>query len=147
MSTVIKPLTGMHAERSQVYTAHLQNSLLPELEMTRHNLMIMENDISEYENLRGKIEELEKLDGNSIETLTEMGAGIWVEAKIPDTNVITLDLGYDLHMDMNLKEAKEYVIKKVEILKRKRDNFSKKEEFLVWQIGQFHGALSQPDAR
>lgn len=70
--------------------------------------------------------------------MNEMGAGVWVHTtmyvvnlqrmlgrevanhvhKRPDITVITLDLGLDLHLDMPLADAKEYVKKKLEILKK-----------------------------
>ncbi|WRT68706.1 uncharacterized protein IL334_005686 [Kwoniella shivajii] len=131
----------LQTDTNQIYTAHLQTSILPELESTRHLLLKIENDIAEYEDLRKKIDELEKVD--NVETLTELGAGVWVEAVISDTKIITLDLGLNLHLDMSLAEARRYTMKKTDILKMKRDTFSKKEEFLVWQVGQFHGAITE----
>ncbi|WWC90398.1 prefoldin, alpha subunit [Kwoniella dendrophila CBS 6074] len=131
-------------QRQQMFSAHLQNQLLPELEGIRQALGKVEFDISEYEDLQNKLDQLAKLDKNeSIESLIELGAGVWVESRIFDTQNITLDLGFDIHMDMTLGEAKEYVEKKMTVLKKKRDNLSQKEEFLVWEVGQFHGALSQ----
>ncbi|WWC63665.1 uncharacterized protein I303_106270 [Kwoniella dejecticola CBS 10117] len=143
MTTTPASLTSAHTERAPIYCAHLQTSLLPELVTTRRALAGVESDISEYENLSVKIDELEKVKGKSIETLTEMGAGVWIEATIPDSSYITLDLGYDIHLDLSLTEAREYIVRKIEVLKKKGDNLSKKEEFLVWQVGQFQGALSQ----
>ncbi|WVQ80016.1 hypothetical protein IAT38_002117 [Cryptococcus sp. DSM 104549] len=142
MAAVSSPSTSNTAQ-AQVYASHLQNSLLPELEATRHSLAQVEFDISEYEALRGKLVDLGKEQGKSIETTSELGAGVWVHTKIPDTSAITLDLGLDLHLDMPVADAQEYTKKKVEVLKKKRDVLSQKEEHLVWQIGQFHGAMAQ----
>ncbi|WVW85289.1 hypothetical protein I302_107327 [Kwoniella bestiolae CBS 10118] len=143
MSSISAPSAQDHLERFQVYSAHLQTSLLPDLEVTRQALVKVEHDISEYEDLQSRIDELDKVKDKEIETLSELGAGVWVETRIMDTQNITLDLGFDLHMDMTLSEARGYMIKKLEVLKKKRDSLSQKEEFLVWQIAQFHGALSQ----
>ncbi|WVR09337.1 hypothetical protein IAU60_006403 [Kwoniella sp. DSM 27419] len=136
--------TGSVQDRAAVYTAHLRDTLLPQLEISRQGLMVVEHDISEYEILRGKLNELQASD-SSIETLTELGAGVWVEARV-NPKMVTLDLGFDLHLDMVPSEAKEYTNKKLEILKMKRDTLSQKEEHLVWQIGQFQGAMNSVDA-
>ncbi|WVQ68571.1 prefoldin, alpha subunit [Kwoniella botswanensis] len=143
MSSLFTATAPTQPERAQIYSAHLQSTLLPELDVTRHALISVEHDISEYDNLLNKLDQLEEADERGIETLSELGAGVWVETRISDTKTVTLDLGLDLHMDMSLAEAREYVIKKIDVLKKKRDSLSKKEEFLVWQVGQFHGALSQ----
>nr|XP_031863863.1 uncharacterized protein CI109_000506 [Kwoniella shandongensis]KAA5530935.1 hypothetical protein CI109_000506 [Kwoniella shandongensis] len=124
------------SSRAQVYSAHLRNSLLPELEITRQKLAQVEFDISEYETLREKLSELGKQDGKGLDTLTELGAGVWVEAEVPDTSVVTLDIGLGLHLDMSTADAQEYTKKKMEQLKRARDKLSEKEEHLVWQVGQ-----------
>ncbi|WWC93269.1 prefoldin, alpha subunit [Kwoniella sp. B9012] len=143
MSSLFTATAPTQPGRAQIYSAHLQSTLLPELEVSRHALISVEHDISEYDDLLQKLDQLEKADERGIETLSELGAGVWVETRISDTKTVTLDLGLDVHMDMPLAEAREYVIKKIDVLKKKRDSLSKKEEFLVWQVGQFHGALSQ----
>ncbi|OXH28053.1 hypothetical protein J008_04575 [Cryptococcus neoformans] len=134
--------TPLRTTQSQVYSAHLRNALLPELENTRQRLSTVETDIAEYALLKDKIAGLQKEQGKEVNTMSEMGAGVWVHTTIPDISVITLDLGLDLHLDMPLADAKEYVKKKLEILKKKRDSLSQKEELLVWQIGQFQGAMA-----
>ncbi|OWZ65067.1 hypothetical protein AYX14_04175 [Cryptococcus neoformans] len=134
--------TPSRTTQSQVYSAHLRNALLPELENTRQRLSTVETDIAEYALLKDKIAGLQKEQGKEVNTMSEMGAGVWVHTTIPDISVITLDLGLDLHLDMPLADAKEYVKKKLEILKKKRDSLSQKEELLVWQIGQFQGAMA-----
>ncbi|WVQ95234.1 prefoldin, alpha subunit [Kwoniella sp. CBS 9459] len=138
-STATSPLSADN--RSETYIAHLQGSLIPQLEMTRRGLFVAEHDISEYESLRSKLDELEKAD-RPIETLSELGAGVFVETRIEDTSNITLDLGLDLHVDMRIAEAKAYIARKLEILKKKRDTLTEKEEHLVWQIGMFQGAMN-----
>ncbi|ADV23534.1 hypothetical protein I315_02641 [Cryptococcus gattii Ru294] len=134
--------TPSRTTQSQVYSAHLRNALLPELENTRQRLSTVETDIAEYALLKDNLVGLQKEQGKEVNTMSEMGAGIWVHTTIPDISVITLDLGFDLHLEMTLADAEEYVKKKLEILKKKRDSLSQKEEFLVWQIGQFQGAMS-----
>ncbi|OCF40990.1 prefoldin, alpha subunit [Kwoniella heveanensis CBS 569] len=129
-------------ERSEAYITHLQGSLIPQLEMTRRGLLVTEHDISEYETLQSKLDELEKVD-KPIETLSELGAGVFVETRIEDTKNITLDLGLDVHLDMTLPEAKAYVIKKLDFLKKKRDTLTEKEEHLVWQISMSQGAMTE----
>ncbi|KAK8854527.1 prefoldin, alpha subunit [Kwoniella newhampshirensis] len=130
------------SSRTQVYSAHLRNALLPELEATRQQLAQVELDLLEYEILRGKLVELLKQDGKGLETLTELGAGVWVEARVPDTKTITIDIGLGLHLDMMIPDAQAYTKEKVDQLKRKRDRLTEKEEHLVWQVVQFQGAMS-----
>ncbi|KGB76327.1 hypothetical protein I307_00508 [Cryptococcus deuterogattii 99/473] len=134
--------TPSRTTQSQVYSVHLRHALLPELENTRQRLSTVETDIAEYALLKDNLVGLQKEQGKEVKTMSEMGAGIWVHTTIPDISVITLDLGFDLHLEMPFADAEEYVKKKLEILKKKRDSLSQKEEFLVWQIGQFQGAMA-----
>ncbi|OCF57764.1 prefoldin, alpha subunit [Kwoniella mangroviensis CBS 10435] len=143
MSSLFTATAPNQPERAQIYSAHLQSTLLPELEVTRYALITVEHDISEYDDLLRRLNQLEQADERGVETLSELGAGVWVETRISDTKTVTLDLGLDVHMDMPLSEAKGYVSKKIDALKKKGDGLSKKEEYLVWQVGQFHGALPQ----
>ncbi|WVQ72708.1 hypothetical protein IAR50_002268 [Cryptococcus sp. DSM 104548] len=132
-------------QQIQSYTSHLQHSLIPELEGTRRHIYAVDFDVSEYESLLGRIQLLEKEESLPLDTMTEMGAGVWVHTRIPDRQTITLDLGVaGLHADMSLGEATAYIKDLLAILKKRQEVLSKKEEFLVWQMGQFHNVLSAP---
>ncbi|ODN77769.1 hypothetical protein, variant [Cryptococcus amylolentus CBS 6039] len=103
----------------QAYTSHLQHSLIPELEGTRRHLSAVDFDISEYDSLLGRIKLLEDEKSPSLDTMSELGAGVWVHTRIPDHDQLTLDLGVaGLHADMSLGEATAYIKSLLAILKK-----------------------------
>lgn len=83
----------------------------------------------------------------------ELGAGVWVDTVVlvcrgmsdasPDTSSILLDLGLDIHLEMDTPVAAEYANKRAEVLRKKREVAVKREERLKWEVEQVGKAQTQ----
>jgi len=106
---------------------------------------VIEADIAEYETLADRLELLLQSSVEAQSTLTELGAGVWVDASIPDAKTVTLDLGLGVHADLPVHTAVDFVSKRVEVLRRKKMRHETKLQTLTWQIEQFQGAIANAD--
>ncbi|KAK1921006.1 Prefoldin subunit-domain-containing protein [Papiliotrema laurentii] len=131
--------------KSHTYSNHLNTTLLPTLQLVRQNLAQVEHDLEEYHDLEDKLAGLEQAQGRQ-ETLTELGAGIYAEAHIPETSTITLDLGLETHANLTLSEARSFVSQRITVLEKKLQVVRDREQGITWQIEQFQGALSEVGA-
>ncbi|RSH85678.1 hypothetical protein EHS25_003819 [Saitozyma podzolica] len=134
------------SSKSRLYAQHLTTDLLPSLEATRQAIQQTEHDISEYRDLAERLRGLEQTGHAPQTTLTELGGGCYVDAQIPDTSRVTLDIGLELHLEMGAGEAIEYAEKRAGVLEKRISALKVREENIIWQIEQFRGAIAEADA-
>ncbi|ORY32094.1 Prefoldin subunit-domain-containing protein [Naematelia encephala] len=138
--------TAAGPSKAALYTTHLRNDLFPAIQAAREGIARLEWDISEYKDVISRLANVRlRSTTEPEETLTELGGGIWVDARIQDTSSVTLDIGLDIHMELSVQDAIAYSTKRISVLEKKKDVLTKRMEGLEWQVEQFNGAIAQAD--
>ncbi|KAI9313135.1 Prefoldin subunit-domain-containing protein [Dichotomocladium elegans] len=82
------------------------------------------NTISEYEKLKAQIQTIQDNELKEIKTLTDIGTEFYVQAHIPDTQYIFVNVGFGFHVQFKLDEAKIFIDKKVSQLEKMAEKHS-----------------------
>lgn len=67
-------------------------------------------------NLRRNIENLEKNSVTSLQTMVNLGSEVYMQAEVPDTQRIFVDIGLGFHVEFTWSEALKYISIKEESL-------------------------------
>ncbi|KAG0332538.1 hypothetical protein BG004_001206 [Podila humilis] len=76
------------------------------------------NQTSEYLKLAKDIEIIKSNGLKEMKTQVDIGSNFYVQAKIPDTQYIFVNVGFGFHAQLTLDEALEFISKKEEQLNR-----------------------------
>ncbi|KAL7262777.1 hypothetical protein ACSBR1_001020 [Camellia fascicularis] len=71
-----------------------------------------------FSDLRKSIENLEKNSVTSLKTLVNLGSEVYMQADVPDTRRIFVDIGLGFHVEFTWSEALNYIIAREEKLAR-----------------------------
>ncbi|XP_042496436.1 protein UXT homolog [Macadamia integrifolia] len=74
--------------------------------------------------LKRNIENLEKNDVTSLRTLVNLGSEVYMQADVPDTQHIFVDIGLGFHVEFTWSEALEFISKKEERLDRQIEEYT-----------------------
>ncbi|CBI16492.3 uncharacterized protein LOC100245022 [Vitis vinifera] len=69
-----------------------------------------------FSNLRRNIENLEKNSVTSLQTMVNLGSEVYMQAEVPDTQRIFVDIGLGFHVEFTWSEALKYISIKEESL-------------------------------
>lgn len=69
-----------------------------------------------FSDLRKSIENLEKNSVTSLRTLVNLGSEVYMQADVPDTRRIFVDIGLGFHVEFTWSEALNYIIAREEKL-------------------------------
>ncbi|THG05293.1 hypothetical protein TEA_022610 [Camellia sinensis var. sinensis] len=92
--------------------------------------------IAESSDLRKSIENLEKNSVTSLRTLVNLGSEVYMQADVPDTRRIFVDVGLGFHVEFTWSEALNYIIAREEKLARNRIPTSAESRLVgaVWTV-------------
>ncbi|RLN66867.1 hypothetical protein BBJ28_00015298 [Nothophytophthora sp. Chile5] len=95
----------------QRYSAFVEQVLRPQLQQTLARRDALAEELQEYQDLRDLLQELltRGPDQKPLHTLMDVGERFHVRAKVPDTSMITVDVGLHFHVEMTLAEAQSFV--------------------------------------
>ncbi|KAI8013852.1 hypothetical protein LOK49_LG05G02813 [Camellia lanceoleosa] len=81
--------------------------------------------IAESSDLRKSIENLEKNSVTSLRTLVNLGSEVYMQADVPDTRRIFVDIGLGFHVEFTWSEALNYIIAREEKLARQIEEYTR----------------------
>ncbi|CAN8313215.1 unnamed protein product [Cochlearia groenlandica] len=74
--------------------------------------------------LRKNIETLEKNGVNSLKTMVNIGSEVYMQAEVPDTRHIIMDVGLNFYVEFTRKEALDYISQREERIKKRLEEVS-----------------------
>ncbi|XP_043703721.1 protein UXT homolog isoform X2 [Telopea speciosissima] len=74
--------------------------------------------------LRRNIENLEKNGVTGLRTLVNLGSEVYMQADVPDTRHIFVDIGLGFHVEFTWSEALEFISRKEERLDRQIEEYT-----------------------
>ncbi|XP_043703722.1 protein UXT homolog isoform X3 [Telopea speciosissima] len=77
-----------------------------------------------YLDLRRNIENLEKNGVTGLRTLVNLGSEVYMQADVPDTRHIFVDIGLGFHVEFTWSEALEFISRKEERLDRQIEEYT-----------------------
>ncbi|KAK9277751.1 hypothetical protein L1049_007298 [Liquidambar formosana] len=77
-----------------------------------------------FSDLRRNIENLEKNSVTSLRTLVNLGSEVYVQADVPDTSRIFVDIGLGFHVEFTWSEALKYISAREEQLAEQIEEYT-----------------------
>ncbi|KAL5179126.1 Protein UXT [Glycine soja] len=77
-----------------------------------------------FTDLRKNIENLEKNSVTSLRTLVNIGSEAYLQAEVPDTQHIFVDVGFGFHVEFTWSEALNYIDKREEKIARQIEEYT-----------------------
>ncbi|XVF03275.1 hypothetical protein REPUB_Repub04eG0247400 [Reevesia pubescens] len=78
-----------------------------------------------FSDLRKNIENLEKNSVTSLRTLVNLGSEVYMQAEVPDTQRIFVDIGLGFHVEFTWSEALKFISLREEKLERQIEEFTR----------------------
>ncbi|RXK42400.1 prefoldin, alpha subunit [Tremella mesenterica] len=102
--------------------------MIQEIEYPQIAAAEIQHTITQYLDLIKKLDTFIRLraDGqNSQKSQFEIGAGIWMDAEVPDISTVLVDIGLGLSVEMDLEQASEMAQRRVEMLRRRLEKMKR----------------------
>lgn len=77
-----------------------------------------------FSDLKRNIETLEKNSVTSLRTLVNLGSEVYMQADVPDTSHIFVDVGLGFHVEFTWSEALQYITAREEKLDRQIEDYT-----------------------
>ncbi|XVE85816.1 hypothetical protein DITRI_Ditri17bG0121400 [Diplodiscus trichospermus] len=81
--------------------------------------------IAERLDLRKNLENLEKNSVTSLRTLVNLGSEVYMQAEVPDTQRIFVDIGLGFHVEFTWSEALKFISLREEKLERQLEEYTR----------------------
>ncbi|XP_064633346.1 protein UXT homolog [Lineus longissimus] len=83
--------------------------------------------IADYLQLKTAVEQIKEsdLNGGPLKTKVDLGCNFYVQAKVPDTSMICVCVGFGFYVEMTMDEALDFIDKKTSFLKMSVDQLTK----------------------
>ncbi|KAG5521400.1 hypothetical protein RHGRI_033837 [Rhododendron griersonianum] len=78
-----------------------------------------------FSDLKKNIENLEKNSVTSLRTLVNLGSEVYMQADVPDTRRIFVDIGLGFHVEFTWSEALNYIARREEKLARQIEDYTR----------------------
>ncbi|KAL8532459.1 hypothetical protein ACS0TY_008887 [Phlomoides rotata] len=78
-----------------------------------------------FSDLKRNIENLEKNSVTSLRTLVNLGSEVYMQADVPDTQHIFVDVGLGFHVEFTWSEALNFIAAREENLSRKIEEYTR----------------------
>ncbi|XP_024029443.1 protein UXT homolog [Morus notabilis] len=78
-----------------------------------------------FSDLRRNIENLEKNSVTSLRTLVNLGSEVYMQADVPDTKRIFVDIGLGFHVEFTWSEAINFISQREEKLSRQIEEYTR----------------------
>ncbi|CDH52093.1 protein uxt-like [Lichtheimia corymbifera JMRC:FSU:9682] len=106
------------------YDEFINLKLKPNLKTVLDSRDTIYSTISEYQKLKAQIQTIQDCNLKEMKTMTDIGNQFYVQAHIPDTQYIFVNVGFGLHVQFTLEEAMVFIDKNVERLDKIADKRS-----------------------
>ncbi|XP_059655789.1 uncharacterized protein LOC132302830 isoform X4 [Cornus florida] len=77
-----------------------------------------------FSDLRRNIENMEKNSVTSLRTMVNLGSEVYMQAEVPDTRHIFVDIGLGFHVEFTWSEALNYITAREERLARQIEEYT-----------------------
>ncbi|XP_021744661.1 protein UXT homolog isoform X2 [Chenopodium quinoa] len=81
--------------------------------------------IAESSDLKRNIQNLEKNSVSSLKTLVNLGSEVYMQAEVPDTRRIFVDVGSGFHVEFTWSEALNYIAAREERLAKQIEEYTR----------------------
>ncbi|KAJ9697791.1 hypothetical protein PVL29_007084 [Vitis rotundifolia] len=109
-------MDGLIQEKVQRFEEFVDRRLKPDLvhAIAERDKVFEQQEV--FSNLRRNIENLEKNSVTSLQTMVNLGSEVYMQAEVPDTQRIFVDIGLGFHVEFTWSEALKYISIKEESL-------------------------------
>ncbi|KNE62340.1 prefoldin, alpha subunit [Allomyces macrogynus ATCC 38327] len=125
------------------YEAFINEKLRVDLEQALGLRDQVYNQISEYGKLANQIKMLQETGSKELKTQVDLGSNFFVQAKIPDTTYIYVQVAFGFHVQFTLPEAIAFADKKQLQLQKLADEHTRQANALKAQIHVMQQTLQQ----
>ncbi|RDY11320.1 Protein UXT-like protein [Mucuna pruriens] len=80
--------------------------------------------ITQRADLRRNIENLQKNSVTSLRTMVNLGSEVYLQAEVPDTQHIFVDIGFGFHVEFTWSEALNFIGKREEKIARQIEEYT-----------------------
>ncbi|XP_057736800.1 uncharacterized protein LOC130954083 [Arachis stenosperma] len=87
-----------------------------------------------FADLRRNIENLEKNSVTSLRTLVNLASEVYLQAEVPNTQHIFVDVGLEFHVEFTWSEALNYIQKREETIAKQIDEYNQSIASIKAQI-------------
>ncbi|KAM7269217.1 hypothetical protein ACFE04_024714 [Oxalis oulophora] len=94
--------------------------------------------VADRSDLKRNIENLEKYNITSLQSMINLGSEVYVQADVPDTQHIFVDIGLGFHVEFTWSEALDFISLRLEKLKREEEVFNRKIAAIKADIKMMH---------
>ncbi|KAL2498409.1 Uncharacterized protein Adt_23959 [Abeliophyllum distichum] len=96
-----------------------------------------------FSDLRRNIENLEKNSVTSLRTLVNLGSEVYMQADVPDTRHIFVDVGLGFHVEFTWSEALKFIFAREEKLARQIEEYTRLIASIKAQIKMVHEGIRE----
>ncbi|KAL6505631.1 hypothetical protein OROHE_023010 [Orobanche hederae] len=96
-----------------------------------------------FSDLRRNIENLEKNTVTSLRTLVNLGSEVYMQADVPDTRRIFVDVGLGFHVEFTWSEALNFVATREEKISRQIEDYTRLIASIKAQIKMVCGGIRE----
>ncbi|XP_034688553.1 protein UXT homolog [Vitis riparia] len=109
-------MDGLIQQKVQRFEEFVDRRLKPDLvhAIAERDKVFEQQEV--FSNLRRNIENLEKNSVTSLQTMVNLGSEVYMQAEVPDTQRIFVDIGLGFHVEFTWSEALKYISIKEESL-------------------------------
>ncbi|KAI8143846.1 Prefoldin alpha-like protein [Fennellomyces sp. T-0311] len=125
------------------YEEFINLKLKPNLKTTLDARDQIYETISEYQKLKTQIELIQEHDMSEMKTMVDLGTQFYVQAHVPDTQYIYVNVGFGFHVQFTLDEAKAFIDKKEKHLQSLADKHSQDADRIRAHIKMTFEAISE----
>ncbi|KAL0875072.1 hypothetical protein Bca101_024777 [Brassica carinata] len=93
--------------------------------------------------LRKNLETLEKNGVNNLKTMVNLGSEVYMQAEVPDTRHIFMDVGLGFYVEFTRQEALDYIPKREELVKKQLEEVTKVIAEIKGRIKLAHHQIQQ----
>ncbi|CAG8439324.1 7442_t:CDS:2 [Ambispora leptoticha] len=131
------------SEKIAQYESFLNDRLKPDLKKTLELRDAVYDQLTEYLKLKAQIRVITENQLTELKTMVDLGTNFYVQAKVPDTTYIFVNVGFGFHVQLTLAEAIEFIDRKEKVLQRKAEQYTIKESKIKANIKLVLEALTE----
>lgn len=118
-------MDNLRQQKIQKYEEFVDKRLKPDLlHVTAQRDKVFEQQ-KIFADLRRNIENLEKNSVTSLRTMVNLGSEVYVQAEVPNTQHIFVDIGMGFHVEFTWSEALNFIEKREEKITRQIEEYTK----------------------
>lgn len=117
-------MDSLHQEKVQRFEEFVDRRLKPDLvkAIAERDKVFEKQKV--FSDLRKNIENLEKNSVTSLQTLVNLGSEVYMQADVPDTRHIFVDVGLGFHVEFTWSEAVKYISAREERLAKQIEDYT-----------------------